>query len=388
MKADVFTAGEIAPEADGRQDTLAARYYVEQNVMDAEVRDLLYTSWQFVCHESELANPGDYYAFTLHGQDFFLVRTPDGDLRGFHNVCPHRGHRLVEGQGNKSRVTCPYHAWTFTLEGKLRGARGVDRTSGTNQGRKNLLPVRVDQIVGFVFINADLDGESLADFAPGLEQQMLTACPDLADYVVSANSDGFGHTYVCNANWKVMLDNFLECYHCQMAHPEFNDMMAISDSKFTLFRNFTYQNAPTKMNAENRAFPLDLEHDVLVGEFWWMFPNITFGRFPGVQNFYISRFDPLEPGKTSRYTVTLAPREPTDAGAAERDRLRADWTNNVVAVEDKDLCEGVQKGMSQRAFRHGWYVTDPQDHGVSEHAMRHFHALYRAWADASLAPSS
>ncbi len=384
--ANALMGTEIAPDPAGREDTLASHYYVDQRVMEAELRDLLYNSWQFVCHESEVANPGDFYAFTLHGQDFFLVRTAKGELKGFHNVCPHRGHRLVKGQGNKSRVTCPYHAWTFTLEGKLRGARGVDRASEASQERRNLLPVRVDRIVGFVFINADLEAESLADFAPGLEQQMLRACPDLPDYVVSAGSEEFGHTYVCNANWKVMLDNFLECYHCQMAHPEFNEMMAIADSTFTMFRNFTYQNAPTKGKAENRAFPLDLEHDVLVGEFWWMFPNITFGRFPGVQNFYVSRFDPLEPGKTSRYTLTLAPRVETDLGAAERDRLRSKWANAVVAVEDKNLCEGVQRGMSQRAFRHGCYVTDPDDHGVSEHAMRHFHDIYRAWADRALGP--
>lgn len=377
--------GEIAPDPQGREDTLAAHYYVDQKVMETEIRDLLYNSWQFVCHDSEVAEPGDYYAFPLQGQEYFLVRTETGDLRGFHNVCPHRGHRLVDGKGSKSRITCPYHAWTFTLDGTLRGAHGVNRKS-TGAERRKLIPVRVDQIVGLVFINANTDAESLAEFVPGLETQILRACPELTDYAVSEGSDEFGHTYVCDANWKVMLDNYLECYHCQMAHPEFNEMMCIGDSKFSLFKNYTYQNAPTKGKAENKAFPLDLDHDVLVGEFWWMFPNIAFGRFPGVQNFYVSRFDPLEPGRTSRYTVTLAPKVETDPGAKERDRLRSEWTKTVVAVEDRDLCEGVQRGMTQRAFRNGWYVTDPDDHGVSEHAMRHFHDTYRAWADKMLGP--
>ncbi|WP_371229015.1 aromatic ring-hydroxylating oxygenase subunit alpha [Roseovarius sp. 2305UL8-3] len=373
---------EIKHDPNGRADTLAAIYYSDQKVMEAELRDLLYNNWQFVCHVSDVAEPGDFYAFSLQGQEYFLVRTAEGELKGYHNVCPHRGHRLVDGSGNSSRITCPYHAWTFGLNGNLRGARGVNRKSDSEKYK--LLPIRVDNLLGFIFVCPNPDVVPLAEFAPGLAAQMLRACPDLPNYVVNRAGAEFGHSYVCNSNWKVMLDNYLECYHCQMAHPEFNDMMCIGDSRFSLFPNYTYQNAPTKMRAENKAFPLDLEHDVLVGEFWWMFPNITFGQFPGTQNFYVSRFDPIEPGVTSRYTVTLQPKEPTDPGAEERDRLRSIWTSTVVTNEDKELCESVQRGMNQRAFKNGWYVNDPEDHGVSEHAMRHFHDLYRNWAEKAL----
>lgn len=373
---------EIRHDPNGRADTLAAKYYTDQKVMEVELRDLLYNNWQFVCHVSEVAEPGDFYAFSLQGQEYFLVCTAAGELKGFHNVCPHRGHRLVDGSGNNSRVTCPYHAWTFGLDGNLRGARGVDRKSDSEKYK--LLPIRVDNLLGFIFVCPNLDVVPLAEFAPGLAAQMLRACPDLPNYVVNHAGAEFGHSYICNSNWKVMLDNYLECYHCQMAHPEFDDMMCIGDSKFSLFPNYTYQNAPTKMRANNKAFPLNLDHDVLVGEFWWMFPNITFGTFPGTQNFYVSRFDPLEPGVTSRHTVTLQPKDPTDPGAEERDRLRSIWTTNVVTREDKELCESVQRGMAQRAFKNGWYVNAPDDHGVSEHAMRHFHDLYRNWAETAL----
>jgi choline monooxygenase len=122
-----------------------------------------------------------------------------------------------------------------------------------------------------------------------------------------------------------------------------------------------------------------LDHDVLVGEFWWLFPNITLGRFPGTQNFYISRFDPVTPSRTSRYTLSLKPADDTDPGAPERDRMRSVWTRDVVAKEDQALCESVQRGMSHRSFHQGWYVSDLNDHGISEHAMRHFHDLYETW---------
>ncbi|MET3524823.1 SRPBCC family protein [Mesorhizobium abyssinicae] len=213
-----------------------------------------------------------------------------------------------------------------------------------------------------------------------LEFQLLRACPDLPQYVTGAGGDGFTANYVCNANWKIMIDNALECYHCQTAHREFSDMVRLEDHKVTLYKNFTYFNLPIAMKSENKAYPIDLDHDVLTAEFWWIFQNILLGRFPGVQNFYVSRFDPLEVDKTSRVTVPLKPREATDAGAAERERLRSIWTANVVSAEDQALCENVQRGM-RTAFSHGWYVTDPNDHAISEHAMRYFHDLYRSRMD-------
>lgn len=378
--------GEINAFESSRLETLAARYYTEPDILKRELSDLLYNSWQFVCHESQLPSTGDFFAFTLHGREFFLVRTSDGDLKGYHNVCPHRGHRLVEGRGNKSQITCPYHAWTFALDGRLRGARGVERETARAPTR-SLIPVRVDQLVGLVFVNANLLAPSLEEFLPGLQAQVLRACPNLIDYIPGEGGEGFGANYVCKANWKIMLDNALECYHCQTAHREFSDMMHLESNKITLHKNYVYNNLPTAGKSENKAFPLDLENDVLVGEFWWVFPNMLLGQFPGVQNFYVSRFDPLELGKTSRATFPLRPKAPTDEGASERERLRSIWTTNVVSAEDQALCENVQRGL-QTAFSHGWYVTDPDDHSVSEHAMRYFHELYLTWVQSETSASA
>ncbi|MEO0683087.1 MAG: aromatic ring-hydroxylating dioxygenase subunit alpha [Pseudomonadota bacterium] len=389
-RRDPFGA-EIAPDPHGRADALAARFYTDPEVERWERDTLLRRHWQLVCHEAEVAAPGALLPFELHGQDLFLARDAAGPLRAFENVCPHRGHRLVDGPREAARITCPYHAWTFGLDGALRGARGVDRRDAEGAARDldrfGLREWRVDRLAGFVFVNADPAAPSLADHAPGLEAQMLRACPDLPDYRAPRDAAEFGHSYRCEANWKVLIDNYLECYHCQMAHPEFDALMAIPDSRFALFRNFTHQRAPTKGRAENKAFPLDLTYDVLVGEFWWMFPNTTFGRFPGVQNFYASRYDPDGPGAARRLTLSLAPAEPTDPGAAQRDRMRSDWVNGVVSAEDRALCEAVQRGMSRTGFVHGWYVASPEDHGISEHAMRHWHDAFRAeaaavWPDA------
>lgn len=204
-----------------------------------EKQDLFHATWQFVCHVSNIRDTGDSFTFTLHGEEYSLVLHGEGILRGYANVCPHQGHRLVDGTGNKRVITCSYHAWTFGRYGALRGARELSRRE-KDFDQIGLSPVAVDVLAGLVFVNTSNTAPALKEFAPGLEDQIFNACPDILDYVANCDGAEFGHTYICDANWKVMIDNYLECYHCQMAHPDFNEMMAIPDSAFTLFPTFTY----------------------------------------------------------------------------------------------------------------------------------------------------
>lgn len=364
-------------ELSSRTRTLAAKYYISDDILAAEKKRLFFKNWLFACHASELDEVGAYRTLSIFDQNLFLVRTKEGEIKGFYNVCPHRGHMLLEGQGQKRGITCPYHAWTYSLDGQLIGARGLKSASGVNKSDICLSSVRVDQVLDLIFVNLDPNAPPLNEFAPGLSEQLLSACPDILSYrPAHNNNEELGHTYLCEANWKVMIDNYLECYHCENAHRTFSDMMDIPSSRFTLHQNYTFQVAPTAMKAENQAFPLNLEHDVTVGHFWFLFPNTVFGQFPGVPGFYISRFDPLTPDRTSRVTTTLIPEQMPDPDAARRDRLRAEWTVNVVAVEDQALCENVQRGMHQMGFQQGYYITDPHAHNISEHAMRYFHDLY------------
>lgn len=360
-----------------RQRTPNATYYISDDVLGAERETIFFNSWQFAGHISQVASPGDFVTTSIFDQNILIVRGQDNEIRAFYNVCPHRGHQLVEGEGNKRVITCPYHAWTFGLEGNLRGLKKGANTATPDRAEVCLSSIRVDQLAGFLFVNLNPDAPTLAEFAPGLEEQILTTCPELPDLVLEEGA-ALGHTYECGANWKVLLDNYLECHHCGPAHDSFNDMMDIANSKFELFENYTYQIAPTAQKTESKAFPLDLEHDVTVGHFWFLFPNTVFGQFPGTRGFYISRFDPVTPDLTQRRTLSLITAEPTDLDMMRRHKLRSDWSVNVVSQEDRALCENVQRGMHQRGYQQGWYITDPDEHGISEHAMRYFHDLYLA----------
>ena len=137
--------------------TLAAGYYISEEILTQEKYTLFFKSWQFVGHTGELPNPGDYKTVSIFDQNIILTRTKVGEIKAYFNVCPHRGHQLVEADssGTKRVFTCPYHAWTYALDGKLQGARGVKAASGVDKSEICLFEVRVEQLVDFIFINLD-----------------------------------------------------------------------------------------------------------------------------------------------------------------------------------------------------------------------------------------
>lgn len=291
MAIESQTPNVSISDLSNRTRVLAANYYTSSDVLTAEKEQLFFKHWQYACHAAELAEPGSYRTLSIFDQSIILLRTQNGEIKAYYNVCPHRGHILLEGGGQKRAITCPYHAWTFALDGRLLSARG---TKGSNICEEiALFEIRVEQLLDFIFINLDPKAKPLADVAPGLAQQVLQAVPDVINYrPVKQDEEAIGFGYLCESNWKVMVDNYLECYHCESAHKSFNDMMDIPNSRFELYPNYTFQVAPTAYKPDNAAFPLNLEHDVTVGHFWYLFPNTVFGQFPGVPGFYISRFEP------------------------------------------------------------------------------------------------
>ena len=367
----------VPTPATENKRTLAARYYIQPDILEQEKENVFFRTWQYACHASQLAEPGSFVTMEIFDQKLLLSKGHDDIIRAFYNVCPHRGHTLVEGSGVKTRFTCPYHAWTFSLDGRLRGMPRGENTDAPSRSGICLSEVRVDRLIDFIFVNLDPEAQPLSEFVPGLEEQIREVVPDLSDMAL-VTGDQLGASYPCEANWKVLVDNYLECHHCGVAHDTFNDIMDIANSKFSLHPNYTHQIAPTKKIENNRAFPLNLEHDVTVAHFWYMYPNIGFGLFPGARAFYLSAWTPITVDQAHRTSTFLEPKAPTDPGMLERSRARSKWSSSVVTLEDKALCENVQIGLHQRGYTQGWYVTDPEQHGISEHAMRHFHDLYLA----------
>lgn len=364
------------PQSD-RLRALPARYYVDREILAREKEQLFFRSWQYACHISELDAPGAYVTTEILGQNVFVVRSEDGGVSAFYNVCPHRGHKLVEGKGNKSTIVCPYHQWSFTLDGSVRGLRKTPTSHTPEMARICLYSVRVDRLLDFLFVNLDPDAEPIADFWPGLEEQILAASPDVTSYTLSDSVSAL-HPIDLQANWKLHIDNFLECYHCRIGHKSFADMLDVTGQKQVLHKNYSYVFIPSSGKAENKAYPLNPEHDGMDLHFWYLFPNIGLAQFSGPGNLSLSQWLPIGPNRAYRRIVQLDMVEPTDPGMLERREKRTVWARDVLQPEDMAFIESVHQGMSQRCFEHGWYMIDPENEEISEVMVRHFHETYLA----------
>ena len=189
---------------------LAARYYTDPDVFAAEMEQVFARSWVMVGHVSQIAEPGMIITAPV-GDESVLVTNDGGRLRAMYNVCQHRGHQLVTSERVQvDRITCPYHAWTYGLDGRLLHARGEQ------VGELCVPPVRLETQGGFMFVNLDSEALSLDQSAAGVEGELLALAPDVAERVLAARN-----THEVRANWKVVVENYNECYHCPNVHKWF-----------------------------------------------------------------------------------------------------------------------------------------------------------------------
>ena len=168
---------------------------------------------------SQVPNPGDYLVYEFDDESIIIVRGLDGELHAHFNVCRHRGSRIcLEAAGNLNRLVCPYHAWAYGLDGRLESARQMPEDFDRRQYA--LHPCRLAVLEGLMFIN--LGGEDAADF----NRIADNASPLLQPHGLSSTKVVHRETYPTYANWKLVVENFHECYHCSPAHPEYTAVNA------------------------------------------------------------------------------------------------------------------------------------------------------------------
>ena len=191
-----------------RSTTLPGRLYVDPDTLARERTAIFLRTWNYAGASSELAQPGDYVTARLLDQNVIVMRGRDGELRGFHNVCQHRAHELLEGRGNARTIVCPYHAWSYTDDGKLLSARGLEKQPDFEAARFCLKRVAVEVLAdAFVFFNLDPLSKPLSVLAGDLDADLRAMLPALPGY----RARPFGEPKRIAANWKVVVDNFLEC---------------------------------------------------------------------------------------------------------------------------------------------------------------------------------
>ncbi len=348
--------------------------YIDPQFLQVENEQIFQKSWQFVCHEEKLASVGDYVTVDIQGLSILVVRTETDELKAFYNVCKHRAHELLQGEGSTRHITCPYHAWVYKLDGSLYKARRSEHLENFDINKVCLTSVRLETFCHLIFVNLDPEGPSMAAQTGDLEKEITSFAPDIANLT-------FAHrlTYRVQANWKAVVDNFLECYHCPVAHRDFCSLIDMKTYQVTT--HALYSSHMAKANkADNDAYNIE-SASVTDHAVWYLWPNTTLMRYPGRGNFMVWRFYPVSETETYEvFDFFLESAEPNDD---EKEAIK--FIDEVLQPEDIALVESVQRGMRTPAFEQGRYLVDPEGSGLSEHAVHHFHGLVlQAYEQATL----
>ena len=344
--------------------TVPAHHYFDPGIYEREKEAIFFKSWNYACHVSQVAEPGAFATCQVADQSIAVVRGHDGVLRAFYNVCSHRAHELLKGCGKANIVTCPYHAWTYHTDGRLRSAIGQKKVEGFEADEFKLKQVRLEELAGFVFVNLDHD-------AAPLGPQAGTLAGEIKDYCGNVPELKFAHrlTYDIKANWKNVVDNFLECYHCSVAHPAFVDLVDIKNFHTRTHGMYSSHISPPG-RANNAAYQIPAGQE---GNFaaWWLWPNVTFNVFPGPSNITVLHIMPTGPETTrEHFDVFLLNEKPSES---EMQAIK--YIDEVLQVEDIGLVESVQRGLHSRGYNQGRFMVDKDRSFNSEHGLHHFHSL-------------
>ena len=340
--------------------TLPYSWYTDPEMLRREEERILRPAWQYVGHTGQLATPG-YFATHVGRTPVVVTRDRDGVLRGFVNVCRHRGFALAEGEAGRETLQCPYHAWTYGLDGRLRKAPRSEEERDFPQDELGLVPVAVDTWGPFVFANCSTAGggrdpEPLAHALGSLPAQVAELGLDVDSLVHHSRWEA-----EVEANWKIVSENFLECYHCQVAHPAFSELIDVSPEAYLLSTDgrLSTQHGPPLTAMSGDELPR--------AQFHFLWPNLGINIFPGRPNFSIGPFVPLTPERTYRFLDYFFGRD-----------VEAEWIDDLIAFdnqvgqEDLGLVEGVQRGVASGALEHGVLMSH------SEQLIAHFQALTAA----------
>jgi choline monooxygenase len=340
----------------GDPATLPYEWYVDSAAFDAERDRIFSQTWQYVGNVSRVATPGDFFTTRLGDLPMVVTRDEDGELHALRNVCCHRGAEvMLAPEGNQKTLQCHYHAWSYALDGRLVGAPRSREERGFRKEDFTLRPLRLETYGPFIFVNPD-------DEAPSLGEVMgeLPSIVDRTGVDLDALRCRDRREYRLKANWKVVVENYLECYHCQVAHPTFADAIDLNSYEIDEYRYVSTQHGPPK-------------HDEAVGElqvkegrYTYLWPTFMLNIYPGPGNASTNLIVPID----AENTLAVYEFFFEDGASEEFARETMDLIHQVM-VEDITLCESVQRGMRTGTFEHGRLILR------YEHAIRHFQDLVR-----------
>jgi phenylpropionate dioxygenase-like ring-hydroxylating dioxygenase large terminal subunit len=348
--------------------SLAGRFYTDPAIFEVERKGVLATTWQFAGHATQVADIGSYFTFDIAGDSLFCIKGRDGEIRTFYNVCQHRAHQLVSGEGTTRSVVCPYHAWTYDLTGALRGSPNTKRVENFDGTKICLTSVRTEVFLGFIFVNLDPDAKPMDDWFPGARAQLEEWVPDWQEL---APMDWVPVEEACN--WKVSVENYSECYHCSLNHPTFSSGVIKPASYDIQPQGYCLRHTTECQPLETMSYEVDTSRPHAEGySSWFLWPMFSFQVYPGnVLNTYHWRAIDVDHVVVWRGWYTI--------GGADSDVIRrlAQQDRSTTVEEDIHLVESVQRGLGSRGYNPGPLVIDPAGGLSSEHSIMHLQKWMR-----------
>ena len=290
------------------------------------------------------------------------VRNARG-LAGFVNVCRHRRHEVLSGRGNAPMLQCPYHAWTYDLDGALRKVPRAGPQSGLRLEDLPLLPIRAEALGPFVFVNLDADAPPLVECYGPVLAYIARSGVSLDTLAFHSRQEWRG-----SANWKAMLENYLECYHCPVAHPGFSAAIDVRPDVYAIESNgwFSSQSGPVRpaaLEGRGKALPYDVRGTVRESQYHFLWPNLTININPGFPNLSIDVWRPDGTDATAGFSEQYF--GPGVDEAFARDLIAF---NRQVADEDDRLTDSVQRGLRGGLPERGRFLPDSE--GLVIHFQR------------------
>lgn len=325
-----------------RAETIPSAWYIDPEY-HARDRSLIFErTWQMVGHVDRLPNTGDRIIADVGGNPIVVVRTKNGALRAFYNVCRHRGGPLATEDGCDPMLQCRYHGWTYTLDGELRGVPRWDRVDLFDKKDFGLVPVHVDVWEGFIFVNLDRD----PDPSPRLAELMSGITDRIAPMRIAAKRFHSRVVYDVACNWKVYADNYLEGYHVPLVHPGLFGMLDYRNYTTEIFDWYSVQHSPISKGewvfGDGHAF------------YFYIYPNLALNILPGRLQTNL-----IIPIAHDRCRVCFDYYYDDVESEQAKKWIEEDISSaHQTQLEDISICEHVQRGLSSRAYDRGRYSVE------------------------------
>jgi glycine betaine catabolism A len=346
--------------------TLPRRYFISQEIFAEEQEKIFSRQWMLVGHQSQIANAGDYFVAEIAGESLIIIRDKRGDVGGFYNVCRHRGTRLLEETNGQlsAAIQCPYHAWTYTLDGRLIGAPHMDDVPGFDKADYSLHPVSLALWEGFIFVN--LAGTRNASTQRGghssLDEWFAPLAGKFSQWNLPTLRSAKWIEYDVRANWKLIFENYSECYHCPGVHPMLSKVSPSDSAENDLtegpflggFMRINKGNSLT-MSGRACALPLgDMDAKDFRRVFYYsIFPNMLLSLHPDYV--IVHQLRPQSPDRTLISCDWFFHPEAFERSDFHPHDAIEFW--DMTNRQDWHVCELSQQGISSRAYEPGPYSS-------------------------------